>query len=73
VISRPKASSGSGSNRSTTNNHLINLLAGEIAGIEAGWGVGTFRAIAEFTRDPGGPVELHQTAVRAQLCLDLDI
>jgi hypothetical protein len=45
----------------TTTDHLMDFLAGQLADIETGWSVGTFGAIAEFTRDRGEPAELHQT------------
>jgi hypothetical protein len=45
----------------TTTDHLMDFLAGQLADIETGWSVGTFGAIAEFTRDPGEPAELHQS------------
>ncbi len=32
------------------------LLAGQMADHETGWSLGTFGAIAEFTRDPDEPV-----------------
>jgi hypothetical protein len=44
----------------TTTDHLMDFLAGQLADIETGWSVGTFGAIAEFTRDPGEPAELRQ-------------
>jgi hypothetical protein len=45
----------------TTTIHLFEFLAGQIADTEAGWSLGTFGAIAEFTRDRGEPAALHQT------------
>ena len=45
----------------TTTTHLFEFLAGQIADTEAGWSLGTFGAIAEFTRDCGEPAALHQT------------
>src|SRR5215813_6369296 len=44
----------------TTVAPLMDLLAGQLGDIEAGWSVGTFGAIAEFTRDAGETAELHQ-------------
>ena len=41
--------------------HLMDFLADQLADLEAGWSVGTFGAIAEFTRDHGEPADLHQT------------
>jgi hypothetical protein len=43
---------------------LFAILAGHVADAETGWSLGTFGAIAEFTRDPGEPVELVSTASR---------
>jgi hypothetical protein len=40
---------------------VMDFLAGQVADFEAGWSVGAFGAIAEFTRDAGEPVELHGT------------
>ena len=37
---------------------LMDLLASQFADAEAGWSVGTFGAIAEFTRDPGEEIDL---------------
>lgn len=37
---------------------LIDVLGGQLADAEAGWSVGTFGAIAEFTREPGEAVDL---------------
>jgi hypothetical protein len=42
----------------TTADPLMDLLASQFADAEAGWSVGTFGAIAEFTRDPGEDVVL---------------
>ena len=39
----------------------MNFLADQLADIEAGWSVGTFGAIAEFTRDLGEPAEFNRT------------
>jgi hypothetical protein len=44
----------------TTTNHLFDILARQLADTEAGWSLGTFGAIAEFTRDSGEPAALHQ-------------
>ncbi len=41
--------------------HLMDFLAGQLADVEAGWSLGTFGAIAEFTRDAGEPGHLNQT------------
>jgi hypothetical protein len=49
------------SDHMTANDHLIDFLADQLADVEAGWSVGTFGAIAEFTRDPGEPADLHRT------------
>jgi hypothetical protein len=45
----------------TATDYLMDFLAGQLGDIEAGWSVGTFGAIAEFTRDPDEPAELHRT------------
>ncbi|BAT58972.1 hypothetical protein GJW-30_1_01500 [Variibacter gotjawalensis] len=37
---------------------LYAVLAGFVPDTDTGWSLGTFGAIAEFTRDPGEPVEL---------------
>src|SRR5262245_60817919 len=44
-----------------TPDHLIDFLAGQLADTEAGFSLGTFGAIAEFTRDSGEPVSLHRS------------
>jgi hypothetical protein len=41
---------------------LMDLLAGRLADTETGWSMGTFGAIAEFTRDPDEPAALHLTS-----------
>ena len=41
---------------------LTDFLAGQLADMETGWSVGTFGAIAEFTRDAGEPAFFHRTA-----------
>ena len=48
----------------TTADPLMDLLAGQLADIEAGWSVGTFGAIAEFTRDPGEAFEAERSRDR---------
>ena len=40
----------------------IDLLAAEMADHRTGWSLGTFGAIAEFTRDPDEPVTLSRSA-----------
>jgi hypothetical protein len=42
-------------------NHLLDFLAGQLADIEVGWSIGTFGAIAEFTRELDEPVDLRKT------------
>lgn len=42
----------------TTADPLMALLASQFSDAEAGWSVGTFGAIAEFTRDPGEEIDL---------------
>jgi len=44
----------------TTTNHLFGVLAGQLADTETGWSLGTYGAIAEFTRDVGEPAALHK-------------
>src|SRR6516162_1489113 len=44
----------------TTTDHLMTFLAGQLADIEAGWSVGAFGAIAEFTREPSETAELRR-------------
>ena len=46
----------------TATDHLMDFLADRLADIEAGWSVGTFGAIAEFTRDHGEPADLDRTS-----------
>jgi len=46
------------------NADLFAILAGHVADTETGWSLGTFGAIAEFTRDPGEPVTLVSAASR---------
>ncbi len=43
---------------STTN--LLDFLAGQLADTETAWSLGTFGAIAEFTRDADEAAELHR-------------
>lgn len=38
----------------------LDFLAGQLADIEAGWSIGTFGAIAEFTREAEEPAELNR-------------
>jgi hypothetical protein len=45
-----------------TANHLMDVLAGQLADTETGWSLGSFGAIAEFTRDIGEPAALHHTS-----------
>jgi len=51
-------------------NHLMDFLASHLADIEAGWSVGTFGAIAEFTRHAGEPAELHHTCETISVVTD---
>jgi hypothetical protein len=44
----------------TTNDQLTAFLAGQLADTEAGFSLGTFGAIAEFTRDRGEPASFVQ-------------
>jgi hypothetical protein len=43
---------------------LMDFLADQLADVEAGWSVGTFGAIAEFTREPGEPFNVAQSHER---------
>jgi hypothetical protein len=49
---------------------VMDFLANQLADFEAGWSVGTFGAIAEFTRDPGEPADLHQACDRISIVTD---
>jgi hypothetical protein len=49
---------------------LMDLLCGQLAEIEAGLSVGTFGAIAEFTREAGEPALIHQTCDRISVTTD---
>jgi Family of unknown function (DUF6925) len=42
----------------TVSSELLDFLTGQLADAETAWSVGTFGAIAEFTRDAGEPVAL---------------
>jgi hypothetical protein len=44
-----------------TDHDLMDFLAGQFADVEVGWSVGTFGAIAEFTREPGEVAGLQRT------------
>jgi hypothetical protein len=50
--------------------HLLEFLAGQLADIEAGWSVGTFGAIAEFTREVGAPAEFNRTCDSVSVVTD---
>lgn len=54
----------------TTIDHLMDFLANGLADVEAGWSVGTFGAIAEFTRNPGEPADMHRTCDRISIVTD---
>ncbi|MFK4499410.1 hypothetical protein ABIF86_003701 [Bradyrhizobium japonicum] len=45
----------------TTADPLMDLIASQLADAEAGWSVGTFGAIAEFTREPGEAFDMEQS------------
>ena len=47
----------------TTVDPLMDLLAGQLADAEAGWSIGTFGAIAEFTREPGEEIDLSVSSI----------
>ena len=48
----------------------LDFLAGQLADAEAGWSIGTFGAIAEFTRDASEAAELDQTSDRISVVTD---
>jgi hypothetical protein len=54
----------------TKTEHLIDFLAGQLADTEAGWSVGTFGAIAEFTREAGETAELNRTSESISIVTD---
>ncbi|CUU18280.1 hypothetical protein BjapCC829_25150 [Bradyrhizobium barranii] len=45
----------------TTADPLMDPIASQLADAEAGWSVGTFGAIAEFTREPGEAFDMEQS------------
>jgi uncharacterized protein DUF6925 len=45
----------------TTSDHLLDFLAHQLADTGTGWSVGTFGAIAEFTREAKEPAELDRS------------
>jgi hypothetical protein len=47
--------------RVTGSGELLDFLTGQLADAETAWSVGTFGAIAEFTRDAGEPAALQNT------------
>jgi hypothetical protein len=53
-----------------TTGDLMNFLSDQIEDVEAGWSVGTFGAIAEFTRDPGELVRQERTRDRVSVVTD---
>jgi hypothetical protein len=48
----------------TTADPLMDFFAGQLADAEAGWSVGSFGAIAEFTREPGEEFDLSISSAR---------
>ena len=50
--------------------YLLDVLAGQLADVEAGWSVGTFGVIAEFTRNAGEPAEIHRTRDKIGITTD---
>jgi hypothetical protein len=48
----------------TTADPMMDVLASRLADAEAGWSVGTFGAIAEFTRDPDEGVDMERSRDR---------
>lgn len=53
-----------------TDGDVMDVLAGQLADVEAGWSVGTFGAIAEFTRDLGEPADLHRDETAISVVTD---
>ncbi|EJN09220.1 hypothetical protein PMI42_06890 [Bradyrhizobium sp. YR681] len=49
---------------------LMDFLASQLADVEAGWSVGAFGAIAEFTRDPGDSVDMERSRDKASVVTD---
>lgn len=54
----------------TASDDVMDLLAGQFDDVEAGWSVGTFGAIAEFTRDTGEPSGLHRDEMAISVVTD---
>ncbi|MDA9494146.1 DUF6925 family protein [Bradyrhizobium sp. CCBAU 11361] len=54
----------------TTADPRMDLLAGQLADAEAGWSIGTFGAIAEFTREPGEAFDMERSRDRASVVTD---
>lgn len=53
-----------------TTSHIMGVLADHIEDVQAGWSVGTFGAIAEFTRDPDEPARLERAVDRISVVTD---
>ncbi|WP_441236399.1 DUF6925 family protein [Bradyrhizobium sp. 930_D9_N1_4] len=51
----------------TTADPLMDLLASQLADAEAGWSVGSFGAIAEFTREPGEDLDMERSRERISI------
>ena len=51
----------------TTADPLMDVLADQLADAGAGWSVGTFGAIAEFTREPGEALDMERSRGRASV------
>src|SRR4051812_1156229 len=51
----------------TTCDPLMELLASQLGDAEAGWSVGSFGAIAEFTREPGEDLGLERSRERISI------
>ncbi|KRQ17125.1 DUF6925 family protein [Bradyrhizobium manausense] len=54
----------------TASDDVMDLLARQLDDVEAGWSVGTFGAIAEFTRDAGEPADLRRDEVTISVVTD---
>lgn len=54
----------------TTANPLMEFLASQLADAEAGWSVGTFGAIAEFTREAGEALDMERSREAISIVTD---
>jgi hypothetical protein len=53
-----------------TSDPCMDVLASQLADAEAGWSVGTFGAIAEFTREPGEDLDMEQSRERISIATE---